>query len=137
MELRFECQDGCTNCCSRDGYVYLTEDDVSRAAAFLGVAQADFEKRYVYRTRHLLRFRQPRHSPCFFLREKGCSIHPAKPTQCRAFPFWPEVIETEEAWREAASFCPGIGMGQLVQIGTAAEISDQMRAAYPGIYGKK
>ena len=47
MELRFECLRGCTNCCTRDGYVYLTEDDVRRAAAFLELTPAEFEKKYV------------------------------------------------------------------------------------------
>ena len=30
--VRFTCQAGCINCCDQKGYVYLTEDDVKRAA---------------------------------------------------------------------------------------------------------
>ena len=31
--IRFTCQAGCTNCCEQKGNVYLTEDDLKRAAA--------------------------------------------------------------------------------------------------------
>src|SRR5688572_27854002 len=81
--LRFECQPGCTNCCRAKGFVYITEDDLRHAAAYLGMKPADFEGRYVFRTRYLLRLRKPRNSQCHFLRDYGCSSHPAKPTQCR------------------------------------------------------
>jgi len=38
--LRFTCQPGCTNCCNQQGFVYLTETDLVRAAAFLGMTPA-------------------------------------------------------------------------------------------------
>lgn len=132
--MRFECVRGCTNCCRVKGYVYVTENDILRAAAYLGVTPAAFEARYVYRSKHMLRLRKPRNEQCHFLRESGCSIHPAKPTQCRTYPFWPELVESRENWDAAAGTCPGIGKGGLVQIGTALEISDEMRRAYPSHY---
>lgn len=133
-ELRFECQPGCTNCCNTKGYVYLTEDNLQQAARYLKITAADFEQRYVYRTRHLLRLRKPRNSQCHFLLESGCSIHPAKPTQCRLFPFWPEVVKTARAWEIAGRRCPGIGKGKLIQIGEALEIASEMERAYPTTY---
>ena len=95
---------------------------------------ADFERRYVYRTRHLLRLRMPRQGQCHFLREDGCSIHPAKPTQCRIFPFWPELVDSKREWKKTAAYCPGIGKGELIQIETARGQAAEMRAAYPGMY---
>jgi uncharacterized protein len=132
--LRFECQPGCTECCRRRGFVYLTEPDLMRAAAFLGMTPEAFEKQYVYRTRRLLRLRTPRDSRCHFLRGNGCSIHPAKPTQCRIFPFWPELVESRREWRKTAAYCPGIGKGPLVQIETARLEAAEMRESYPGLY---
>lgn len=132
--LRFACQPGCTRCCEVQGFVYLTEEDLTNAAAFLGMPAAEFERRYVYRTRHLLRLRKPRGRQCHFLEAGGCALHPAKPTQCRLFPFWPELVEDLGVWRETGQMCPGIGMGPLVQIGTALETSEGMRKAYPSIY---
>jgi uncharacterized protein len=132
--LRFQCQPGCTNCCEQHGFVYLTEEDLKRAAAYLGMRARAFEKKYVYRTKHFRRLRKPRNSQCHFLVDGGCSIHPAKPTQCRLFPFWPEMVEHLRVWKKAASYCPGIGTGPLVQIGTALETSNEMRHAYPPMY---
>jgi len=134
VSLRFSCQPGCTNCCQVRGYVYLTEADLEKAAGFLKLSARQFEKRYVYRTRHLLRLRKPEGSQCHFLLPNGCAIHPAKPTQCRLFPFWPELVEDRRAWEGARRGCPGIGMGRLIQIGTALEIADEMRRAYPATY---
>ncbi len=132
--LRFTCVPGCTNCCDQTGYVYLSSSDVDRAAAFLGMTRRAFARRYVYRTRHLHRLRKPRGSQCHFLSGGGCSIHPAKPTQCRLFPFWPELVENRAAWRRTARYCPGIGQGPLIQIGGAVETAAQMRTAYPSMY---
>ncbi|HLH40218.1 MAG TPA: YkgJ family cysteine cluster protein [Bryobacteraceae bacterium] len=132
--LRFSCQRGCINCCDQAGYVYLTEDDVKRAAQFTGMEAAAFEKKYIYRTRHQRRFRKPRAKQCPFLEAGGCSIHPAKPTQCRTFPFWPELVENRAAWNNTARFCPGIGKGPLIQIGAAMEIAEQQRRGYPEMY---
>ena len=66
-----------------------------------------FEKKYVYRTRHQMRFRKPREKQCPFLEGHGCWIHPAKPTQCRTFPFWPELVESKREWNRTAKYCPG------------------------------
>jgi Fe-S-cluster containining protein len=123
--LRFQCQPGCTNCCEQQGFVYLTEGDLKRIAEYMGMTAASFERKYVYRTNHRLRLRVPRHSQCHFLREGGCSIHEVKPAQCRAFPFWPELVDDKREWKQTAKYCPGIGKGALVQIETARKIAEE------------
>jgi uncharacterized protein len=133
-EIRFTCQDGCANCCDQDGFVYLSEGDVKRAAKFVGLRQKAFEEKYIYRTAHMRRFRKPRDRQCPFLEDKKCAIHPAKPTQCRTFPFWPELIESRKEWARTAKHCPGIGKGPLIQIGSAMEIAEEHRRAYPEDY---
>ena len=132
--VRFTCQAGCINCCDQKGYVYLTEDDVKRAAKFVRMTPADFEAKYIYRTRHEIRFRKPRKKQCSFLEGHGCSIHPAKPTQCRTFPYWPEILERKQTWNRTAQYCPGIGKGPLIQIGVAMETAEEQRQAYPEMY---
>ena len=132
--LRFECVPGCTNCCEVEGWVYITERDLKRMARYLKMPAAEFDRKYVYRTRHRLRLRKPRGSQCHFLTESGCSVHPVKPTQCRLFPFWPELVSDRDVWAATGKSCPGIGTGPLVQIGTAHEIADEMREAYPALY---
>jgi uncharacterized protein len=132
--LRFQCQPGCTACCTQRGFVWLTEEDLARAAEFLGMTPRAFERRYVYRISRRLRLRVPRDANCHFLRDGGCSIHAVKPTQCRIFPFWPELVESRREWRKAAKFCPGLDQGPLVQIQTAKELAREMREAYPTLY---
>lgn len=136
IEIRFECQSGCRKCCEVSGYVYMTEEDVTNAARFLGLSQADFEATYIYRTRHMRRIRKPRGKAkqCPFLDAGGCGIHPVKPVQCRLFPFWPELVESQRDWRRTAKWCPGIGQGELIQIGTALEMAHEMREKYPETY---
>jgi len=132
--LRFECQRGCTACCEQKGFVYLTEPDLTRIAGFLGMSAEAFERKYVYRTAHLLRLRVPAESRCSFLREGGCGIHPVKPTQCRIFPFWPELAEDKREWRKTARYCPGIGKGPLIQIEAVRQQAKEMREGYPWLY---
>jgi len=132
--LRFTCQKGCVRCCEVSGFVYLSEDDLKKAARFLKLTPSAFEERYVYRTRHQMRLRKPHDRQCPFLEGGGCSIHPAKPTQCRLFPFWPELVEDRKQWNTTAKWCPGIGQGPLIQIGTALETASEMKQAYPSMY---
>ncbi|MEQ1947830.1 MAG: YkgJ family cysteine cluster protein [Bryobacteraceae bacterium] len=136
--VRFTCQPGCINCCTQKGFVYLSEDDLAKAAKFTGRTKAAFEQEYVYRTAHEIRLRKPGDGrQCPFLLEHGCQIHPAKPTQCRAFPYWPEMLESKATWESAGKYCPGIGKGPLIQIKTAKRRAQVMREAYPEMYSNE
>jgi Fe-S-cluster containining protein len=132
--IRFTCLSGCTECCRQRGFVYLSEADLTRAAHYLGMTPASFERKYVHRSRNRLRLRVPRRVHCHFLKETGCGIHPAKPTQCRAFPFWPELVDHPREWKKTAAYCPGIGHGPLVRLSAARAEADEMRAALPKLY---
>lgn len=132
--LRFKCLPGCTNCCRVQGWVYVTEEDVRNASAYLNLSQEEFEARYVVRSRYTVRLRKPKGAQCHFLKDTGCSIHPVKPAQCRLFPFWPELVEDRDNWNEAGQNCPGIGRGELIQLGNAVETANGMRLAYPSHY---
>lgn len=128
--MRFTCLPGCTACCRQPGFVYLSEDDLARAAAHLGMPLRDFEERYVYRTRRRRRLRKPPGGTCPFLEDTGCRLHPDKPTQCRTFPFWPEIKEDPAT----ANYCPGIGEGPLISPEEVKRGEDEMREAYPEMY---
>ena len=132
--LRFTCQPGCTKCCEQRGFVYLTAADVDRAAAYLKMTPEAFEQKYVYRTRRMRRLRVPQEARCSFLREDGCSIHEAKPTQCRIFPFWPELVDDKREWNKTAGYCPGLNQGPLIQIEVVKAQALEMRQAYPELY---
>jgi Fe-S-cluster containining protein len=93
-----------------------------------------FERKYVYRTRNRMRLRVPPKRSCHFLLEGGCSIHPAKPAQCRVFPFWPELVENRREWAKTAAYCPGIGQGPLIQIENARAQAEEIRQEFPKMY---
>jgi Fe-S-cluster containining protein len=113
--------------------VYLSEADLERTAAYLQLTPADFEARYVVRYKHLLRLRRPaqRDANCQFLTAEGCSIHAVKPTQCRTYPFWPSLVESQDNWKVEGQFCPGIGKGDLVQIKIARQIASELPKTFP------
>ncbi len=132
--MRFQCQPGCVKCCEERGFVYLSERDVVRIAEHLHIPQAEFERRYLYRTKNQRRLRKPRNAECPFLSASGCMIHPIKPTQCSAFPVWPEIIESKKELAKTARWCPGIGKGRelsKLQIRAGCEL---MRLSYPHMY---
>ncbi len=131
---RFQCQPGCTRCCDGEGSVYLSEEDIVRLASFLDLTPAECERRYIYRTRNLRRLRTPRNGPCRFLGPSGCAVYAARPTQCRTFPFWPEILGDRKEARATAKYCPGIGKGELIQIEDAYRQADDMCAAHPQLY---
>jgi len=113
--------------------VYLTEEDITRLAAYVRLTRMAFEARYVYRTKNQRRLRVPRHAQCEFLKEGGCSVHPAKPLQCQAFPFWPELLN-KRAWEKTGKWCPGIGKGKLINIQMARETAAEMKEGLPELY---
>jgi Fe-S-cluster containining protein len=117
-----------------EGQVYLSEEDLVRIAAYVNMSPAEFEERYVYRTARLMRLRKPPAKQCMFHVENRCSIHPVKPTQCRIFPYWPEIIESQSSWDETAKSCPGMNQGPLIQIEIARNVSKEMQVAYPAMY---
>jgi len=133
MQFRFECQPGCTNCCTRRGHVYVTDQDIERMAPYLGLERGEFEKRYVYRTRNRARLTVPRPNSCHFLLAGGCSIHEVKPLQCRVFPYWPENVATRSAWKALRSYCPGAGVGPVVEAGAVRAQAQSYLEAFPDL----
>jgi Fe-S-cluster containining protein len=133
FNFRFACQKGCTNCCTQSGHVWLNGADIERIAAYLGLAPEDFEKRYVHRGKLGKRFTVPRAQGCHFLVEGGCSIHEVKPLQCRTFPYWPENVAHRSSWKKLRRYCPGVGVGPLVQISIVREQAQAYRDAFPDL----
>ena len=135
MELRFTCLPNCSLCCQVKGEVFLSEPDLLKLATYLNQDPATFEQDRCIRTRSQLRLRKPPDGrQCQFHIDNCCSVHPAKPTQCRAFPYWPELLESESAWAKAAQYCPGMNQGELVNIAEARDSAAEMKSAYPEMY---
>lgn len=113
--IQWECQ-GSGNCCvSRDdyGYVYMTKEDRIRMAKTLGLTTSAFTKEYCAKEDGVYHLIDGEGGACQFLEDKKCSIYEGRPTQCRTWPFWPEVMNAKTWNKEVKAFCPGVGKGKI------------------------
>ena len=66
---------------------------------------------------------------CVFWRDGvGCEVYEVRPVQCRTFPFWPEVLESEDSWLEYSAECPGMDRGKRY---TLAQIERSLHEGQP------
>ncbi len=121
--LAFECTK-CGACCTgAPGYVWVDADEIARIAEFRGESVAQFSKKFVRRVGNRFSLIERPGGDCtFWEKGKGCTVYPARPTQCQTWPFWSENIETREEWDHVVSICPGSGKGRLYTV-------DEIRAA--------
>lgn len=66
----------------------LTETDLVRLAAELGLSERDFADRYTELARHRrgLSLVNGPDGACIFLEKSRCRVYAARPEQCRTFP---------------------------------------------------
>lgn len=117
--LSFQCTQ-CGNCCTGfEGYVWVNDEEIAEIAAFLGKSVADTLEQHARPVGKRVSLREvgDNHDCTFFDPEKrGCTIYPARPRQCRNWPFWNSNIETPEAWNEVQQTCPGAGKGTFFSL---------------------
>jgi len=121
-DLCFECN-ACSFCCSgAPGYVWLSRDDLDSLLDYLRIEQMAFVETFCRwvetgegRTLSLLEKKTGKTTyDCIFLEQGKCSVYPARPLQCRTYPFWDEIVASKESWTRESHSCPGIGRGLLV-----------------------
>jgi hypothetical protein len=112
--VRFSCT-RCGKCCTgKPGVVRVTPEEVHAIAAKVHVADKDFLERFTRPIDGGFSLNEKPDGSCVFYDEaKGCTVHAARPMQCRLYPFWFRYLRSEAAWAEAARECPGIGHGDL------------------------
>lgn len=105
----FACQRS-GNCCSiPGGHVRVDASEAAVIAAFLGVDEATFRRRFVKQDGHTLQ--DGMGSRCVFLKDGPhveCSIYSVRPQQCRTWPFWPEALADPQMLASMRRTCPGI-----------------------------
>jgi Fe-S-cluster containining protein len=87
MSIYYECV-RCTACCRWPGQVKLSDAEITRIAAFLGVSDFDFIQHYtrLRPDRRGLALQDKPGGECILLEGRDCLVHPVKPQQCRDFP---------------------------------------------------
>lgn len=123
--LPFKCTQ-CGNCCRVEGYVWVDDDDIQNLAEYLQIEPEAFEKQYVRQVGHHRSLIEKPNYECVFW-ENGCSVYPARPPQCRTFPFWRENLRSLESWLEVVEDCPGSGTGPVYNREEIMELFENRR----------
>lgn len=104
--LKFGCTE-CGRCCQMDGDVWLAPEEVTGLSEHLGKTEEQFLSEF---TRRRLRgwtcLKQSADAArgCVFLdtATNQCGIYERRPVQCKTYPFWPSLLQSEEDWADEA-----------------------------------
>jgi Fe-S-cluster containining protein len=128
--LRFSCT-RCSSCCRHEsGFVYLSENDLSRLANEFGMDYTAFVKTWCRwipftRNRERLSLKEKSNFDCIFW-NAVCTVYHVRPLQCRTFPFWDYILCSPQAWKNAGKGCPGINRGELYSVEKIERLVSQM-----------
>ncbi len=113
--LRFRCT-RCGNCCTgTPGYVWVNDAELAAIADFRGELVEEVTGLHTRLAKQGRTLREKDNGDCvFYDRERGCTIYPVRPRQCRTWPFWESNVATPEAWQRTCEVCPGSGKGALI-----------------------
>lgn len=107
--VAFTCR-RCGHCCQGVGGIVLSDADIARLAVHLHLDAATFLTRFAEHVGGKSRLVTGPDNACVFYAE-GCSVHPARPDVCRAWPFFRGNIIDPQSHAMAAEDCPGINTG--------------------------
>jgi len=117
--LHFECLQ-CGRCCAgpAEGYIWVSRPEIELIANYLKETVGQVRRKFLRRVGLRTTIIEDHFTKdCIFLQESGgqktCTIYPVRPSQCRSWPFWPNNLESPDAWNRAAQKCPGINRGRL------------------------
>jgi Fe-S-cluster containining protein len=97
--------------------VWVSAEEIRQLAEFRGETVEEFTRRFVRLVGDRLSLIEKPGGDCIFWdKQAGCTVYPARPAQCRAWPFWPENIETPEDWEGVRAVCPGSGHGRVYSL---------------------
>lgn len=123
--LRFSCTQ-CGNCCTGPpGAVWFTESEGEAMAEKLGITIDLFYRKYARNIGAKWSLKENNIDgmfDCVFLDRSSklpsCSLYEARPSQCRSWPFWPEILKTKSSWEsiKRRTPCPGMDNGPLIPI---------------------
>lgn len=104
----FECR-RCGKCCEGRGGIVVGERDLIRLADHFAVAPERFLERYTEMLGGKPCLLTGSDGACLFFKAGfGCTIHPARPDVCRAWPFFRGNLIDSISFEMAREDCPGI-----------------------------
>ncbi len=130
--IEFSCQ-MCGSCCRgfKDGEVYVYQDDILRLTQSLNITKETelriFAKKFLKVINDSFFWREPEATRgktyrfkslgfkftgddehCQFLNDNTCSVHEARPFQCRCYPFWQMLVSNRKNFINYSKKCPGL-----------------------------
>jgi Fe-S-cluster containining protein len=97
--------------------VFLSEADAANISKSLDMTMDEFIKVYCrwvdWEDGDRLSLKEKSSLDCIFW-DEGCLIYETRPIQCKTYPFWAYMLDSEEVWRFTTSDCPGAGTGNIV-----------------------
>jgi Fe-S-cluster containining protein len=121
--LPFECTQ-CGDCCTgAPGYVWVDNAEIGAIAEHLGKSVGEIRLLHTRPARGAVSLTEHLNGDCTFLdpQTRRCRVYPARPVQCRTWPFWSGNLATPEHWERTCQVCPGAGRGELVPLETIQE----------------
>jgi Fe-S-cluster containining protein len=96
--------------------VWVEGNEIEELARHLGLGVDAFGERYLRRVAGRQALVDGADEACVFW-DDGCRVYPARPRQCRTFPFWSDNLNSEAAWDRVADESPGVNQGRLYNLG--------------------
>ena len=104
----FSCQ-RCGKCCEGRGGIVVGPRDLTRLSVHFGLPGEEVLARYAEMMDGKPTLKVGDDGFCMFFKEgRGCTIHPARPSVCRAWPFFRGNLIDEVSFEMAREDCPGI-----------------------------
>jgi Fe-S-cluster containining protein len=97
----------CGECCIGYGGTFVTDQDIARISAYIGVDPDGFVEKFCSLSGGRAVLAQQDDGHCMFW-DKGCTIHPVKPRMCRKWPYLESILIDFDNWTIMASMCRGI-----------------------------
>ena len=100
------------------------------------ISKKMFKLKFCHKTNGFLHLKETKNGNCLFLKNKKCTVYKFRPTQCRTWPFWPEIMNSKQWNKEVVKFCPGIGKGKLIKEKKINEILESDKKNEKDIYNE-
>lgn len=127
--IRFECQ-RCARCCGdtshRGRNIYLLENEVEHISIRTGLRPLSFVSPASNSGKYRYKMKK-RSGKCVFLEGKACRIYDDRPLVCRTYPFMIKKKGNTFVF-ETADDCPGIGLGEALEIDEFEKMVDNARS---------
>jgi Fe-S-cluster containining protein len=125
--LYFKCHQ-CGNCCTfPNGVVYASKNEMLEISNFLSLSFDKFLENYTVIDDEFIAIKSKEDGPCVFYENHACAVYSVRPTQCRTYPFWPEILKNESRWLNESTKCAGINKDSFH---TKEEIAEELKKNY-------